>query len=456
MKLHLSKKQKKILSSHSCFRWSRREVMAIGLKSFALASAGSLFPLQRLFAQDGMPHLPGFLVLDLVGGAALPGNFLVGGKGGSEDLLSSYSTLGFDPRNSTMDSRFGLPAPQGTSQFFEGLTETMSSEAQDRFRMTAIAHQAVDDSNNNTTSALGLVTKYWDSKLKSRPKGFGSQGTNSGGRTRLSLDEPALRPLPLNDVRQLNLLKGLGYLNNEGLTDAEIVELLKFQESRTIEALAQLSDQDSAIENKFKEHFDSIHESLTSNMDVDPRNTNEIRNLFGLPGNARTTDESVLTAGIILASIRGLTGPSCVALGGYDYHDGSQSTGDRMDRMAGQTLGRTIELAHRLGKPLFVQILTDGSCSARNGTRNWNADSGQRTLTLMGCYHPDGVNQTKTQIGHFTEGQIAESETFVGRRTDNVAQTVFANYLSSIGAENETEKFADIPASRLDDLLSFT
>src|SRR4051812_32729928 len=43
-------------------------------------------------AAGGGEAIP-FMVFDMAGGAALPGNFLVGKTGGPEDMIDSYETL---------------------------------------------------------------------------------------------------------------------------------------------------------------------------------------------------------------------------------------------------------------------------------------------------------------------------------------------------------------------------
>ena len=456
--IKLNKSQKKVVESHHRVRVSRRDLMGLGLHAFAGSLLAPTLIGRWAQAQTAM-SFPGFMVFDLVGGAALPGNFLVGGVGGSNDLLNSYSTIGFNPRNSTMDERFGLPAPRQTSRMFEGMISAMSEGAQERFRMTSIAHLSVDDSSNNNTSALGLVAKFWTNKGVFKQKGLASQGTSSGGRTQLSLDEPALRPEALTDVTQLNLLTALGFMKNVGVTDENIMGLVEAQQNQFVRQFRELASSDQKnLKDQYEQHFDTFQSSL-SNLQLDPRQIEDVRNVYGINQNTAGNNSTALMAGLAHTCISGFSGPSCTAIGGYDYHDGTQTTGDQADFVAGQAIGRAIEVAHRIQKPFFFQVLSDGSCSSSDGGREWRADSGERTLTLIGSYKPDGVKQTKTQIGHYTSGQIAESNTHVGRRTSNVAQIVFLNYLSNIGMESEIEKYfstSELPTNVIDESITFT
>ncbi|MEQ1876894.1 MAG: hypothetical protein ABL958_09630, partial [Bdellovibrionia bacterium] len=97
---------------------SRRDFLASGLTSMAaysfLPSLFTAIPYKAFGAGEceggaGENKLIPFLVFDMAGGGGLPANFLVGRQGGAKDLLSSYDLLGWDPRASGIDERFGAP-----------------------------------------------------------------------------------------------------------------------------------------------------------------------------------------------------------------------------------------------------------------------------------------------------------------------------------------------------------
>ena len=111
------------------------------------------------------------------------------------------------------------------------------------------------------------------------------------------------------------------------------------------------------------------------------------------------------------------------------------------------------------GKPIFIHVITDGSCSSNSGGRRWVADSGDRSMSLMGYYDPKGVNQVKTQLGHFTQGQIADGSTYVGRRTNHCSNIAFLNYLSTMDKVGDVRSVLDstaLPNSVIDESLAFT
>ena len=76
-----------------------------------------------------------------------------------------------------------------------------------------------------------------------------------------------------------------------------------------------------------------------------------------------------------------------------------------------------MELAARLNKPLFFQIITDGGVSAPPGTRNWNSDSNQRSMTIVGFFDPKGApKQRRIQVGEYTDGGVVNQEITIGGR----------------------------------------
>ena len=125
MKRNLDKKKLEHLEGHSLS--TRRDFLSHGFISFAaLTSMPSILSLgfQQAAAQEAQALAP-FMTFDMAGGAALPGNFLVGNQGGPEDLLESYSQIGWDPRESgALNKEFGLPMSANHSGMLRGLLAT--------------------------------------------------------------------------------------------------------------------------------------------------------------------------------------------------------------------------------------------------------------------------------------------------------------------------------------------
>jgi len=111
------------------------------------------------------------------------------------------------------------------------------------------------------------------------------------------------------------------------------------------------------------------------------------------------------------------------------------------------------------GRPFFFQLLTDGGCSASSGGREWNSDAGEKCMTVMGYYSPDGAPamRSNVQIGAYTDGQGADMSTLVGGQPIKAAYAVFANYLNICGRLGEFERLVPgvFTAAELDSLLVF-
>ena len=161
--------------------------------------------------------------------------------------------------------------------------------------------------------------------------------------------------------------------------------------------------------------------------------------------------------------IQGNTGPGVITLGGFDYHGQGQTAADAKDREMGVQIGRAVELAYRLKKPLFFQLLTDGGVAGRGGTRDWQSDSNIRSLTVIGFYDPKAVpEQRRLQVGEYSDGEgVNQDHALMGGGADiaplRVADAVLANYLSACGRVGEYEKAGRgiFRNSELDSILIF-
>src|SRR3954464_12288592 len=100
---------------------TRRDFLKYGIIPFAgtvlvPSVVTQLLYASRARADEGCQDAGGgeaipFLVFDMAGGGALPGNFLVGKTGGPKDFLDKYETLGWNPRGGSdpLDESFGVP-----------------------------------------------------------------------------------------------------------------------------------------------------------------------------------------------------------------------------------------------------------------------------------------------------------------------------------------------------------
>ncbi len=127
-------------------------------------------------------------------------------------------------------------------------------------------------------------------------------------------------------------------------------------------------------------------------------------------------------------------GSVALELGGYDYHDNTRTTGDARDLEAGRNVGRILETANALGKPVFMYVTSDGAVSSQKSSNQgspWNSDRGTGGVSYMLYFNPNGRPQTSGfQIGSFTQGQVADDSFVTGNSPEAAAAAVFANYLA--------------------------
>ncbi len=410
-------------------------------------------------AAVGSNFIP-MLVFDCAGGAALPGNFLVGGSGGPQDLLKSYDTLGWNPRDAgAVDTRFGLPMASKVSKILSGMLASMSTEAQANFRMGSFLHASQDDSQINLTSALILALEQGvNGSIIQR--GLGT-GTNfSGGNTGGADQSASMQPIVVSSVQDVIGAVSMG----------PVLDLLSVQERRNLLQAAQSMSQNqlSALAGgdigAFGDQMSCAYQNAASYADVgaslDPRNDKDISKIYQLTSSTAVDSSDLISATIVMNVLKKQSGPGVITIAGCDYHDGSQTTGDQIDLTIGTQIGRAIESARLLGQPLFIQIITDGGLFAETGTRNWSGDSGDKSMTVIGYYNPKAapklMKPLSPQVGAYNQGQAADQSSLIGADTAKVAYATLANYMQINGTLSQNaDVFSGQLGQNLDQVLLF-
>jgi hypothetical protein len=449
---------------------SRRDFLRYGLLPFAGHILAPNFLTQVLLQNTaraqglaacggagGSGYLP-FLVIDLAGGAGLPGNFLVGKSGGPKDLIRNYETLGWDPRASgSLDESFGLPmAANNVSQILMGIKNSASPQTLAKFRMGSLCSFSQDDTSVNRTSALTLVSR---AGLKGRflENATGSVNSLSGGNSSDPLKDTALKPVFIKDALDVQNSISHGPAFNT-MPDSELQRLtrsvyeMSSEQMRKFENLPEHQKLSQIAECGYKPTLDygKIIQGLNP---MENQNASQVYRLRG-----QTSEQNAVFAAIVYNVLQGNTGPGAITMGGYDYHDKGQPFTDQKDLEAGQQIGQALELAARLNKPLFIQLITDGGVSSLPGTRTWTSDSNVRSMTVIGYFNPNGApEQRQLQVGEYTDGGTVNQNTIIGDEPAKVANAVLANYLSASGKLGEFDKVAQTPirASDLESVLIF-
>lgn len=422
---------------------TRRDFLAQGAIAF-----GATMTLPSAFGQglraaaidcgggDSISTMTPFMAFDMAGGAALPANFLVGKEGGPKDMLASYDKIGWDPKESgSLNEDFGLPMSAKYSKILAGILANTSPDARKNLRMGGLCHFAQDDTSGNKLNAASLILQSgFRGALVSN--GMGLVDSVSGGNSAPVMANIALRPTIIRSVTD-----ALGATNYGGqaLTNFKIQQKKTLAQSALALNKSQAMDYVDEVDGQMLADlsqcaYEKSLSFLQSAEGLDPRLDATVRAVYQLQQNSNPADGNSVAATLAMNTLKANSGPSVWTLGGCDYHDGTQTTGDGKDMEMGVQIGRAIELAFRLQKPFFFQLLTDGGCDATQGTRSWRGDSGDKCMTVVGFYNPKAApKMIRQQVGHFTDGQGAERSTLIGSEPALVGYAVLANYLNVHG-----------------------
>jgi hypothetical protein len=323
------------------------------------------------------------------------------------------------------------------SKILAGILQTTTADARSKLRMGIFCHFGFDDTPRNPHNALTLVAKS-GTKGSLVDIGLGMANSNSGGKSEPTYVDASLKPVFISRDRGLDDLSGA----------IKFGEAFDSLDRRVVQAVGQgamgLSNSqiDKYMDMDGGDEFAALSRcayekatTFTQGTDaVDPRRDATMQNIYGINQNTAPSMESVIEATIVMNSLKGLSGPGCIVIPDCDYHTGTQDAGDGRDLAAGLALGRAIQSAHDLGRPLFFQLLTDGAVGAQPNTRIWSDESGDKSSTVIGFYNPNGPQtMVREQVGAFTDGQSADRTTFIGSDASKVGYAVLANYLAVSG-----------------------
>jgi hypothetical protein len=158
--------------------------------------------------------------------------------------------------------------------------------------------------------------------------------------------------------------------------------------------------------------------------------------------------DTAATATVMKLVIDGYAGAGTIAMGGFDYHDGTRATGETRNFKAGQMIGAVLEYAQRKGSPVMIYVISDGSLNsnmmpdnstAGRGKLGWQGDNSSVASTFFLVYSPKGrpalLNGTAgQQIGYFTAaGNVVSSSSIVGNAVTTLVQVVILNYMGLNG-----------------------
>ncbi|WP_408096435.1 hypothetical protein ACJVC5_15455 [Peredibacter sp. HCB2-198] len=457
---------------------TRRDFLAqgfLGMTAFALApSALSMLSSSAHAAECAPPifeHLTPVIIIDIAGGGNIAGsNVMVGGAGGQMDFLASYASLGlpteFHPSKSgQVNTEMGL-AFHSSSGILQGIRNITSQSTRDNTEGIIFCTTSDDDTGNNQSNPI-----YWLHKAGAKGKLAqlaGTLQTESGGNSTSPLDSinPAVAPVRITSRQEAINLVSTGTILGS-LSESKVRSIMNTASRISERKLAgfsrrSLPEQIQALVGcGFSESSEQLYKVKPG--DVDPNEDMVAKTIFDKITNSDTRNRSRAISKLVLD---GHIGVGTITLGGFDYHDGTRTTGDARDFDLGQLMGAIMELAAAKKTDVVIYVLTDGGVAA-NGTVDstgkfvWAGDSGQRSATFMMVYKNDGrpsLRTTKRQIGYYkANGAVEGSAMLTSNSVVTTSKAMVANYLALHGLEGNFENVVgDDPfRNKLDQYLVF-
>jgi hypothetical protein len=438
----IEKKTNEFIQMHGRLPLNRREFLGAGLIQFAGFMAlppmlKSMGPGRNAKADvvcdvAKSSELPALITLNLQGGAGLSANWMPLDQG--LQPLASYSKMGWGVGPAAV-KEFANQAPFfATSPLLAALkTAVPDTMALLNTNFVGVAVRSQDDSGGNRFDITGLTKAA--GLTGTLLANLGTSNTVTGNNTQPAFVTP---PAPLvvgsyNDIQ--------GALSVSGsLTKIATRAPALFS---TIQKLNTLQAQKYAAQN-YGQQLEQLmvcrsqdNTNLVSNPNgaaTDPLSEAPVATAWGITANTSKSSRDYVFATMVYNALKGNAGSANLTIGGYDYHNGTRTTGDTKDAEAGTVIGRIITTAYRLNKKVFIIVTSDGSVTSAESDvagSPWGSDGGLRGSSFMIAMDPTGGTTAKGfQLGHYSSAQAADDKTLVGTAPERAAAAMFANYLA--------------------------
>lgn len=439
---------------------TRRDFLGAGLIPFAAyAVAPSLSMLLTPMSAEAQAacgaatatgYIP-FITIKLSGGASLAGGIVTKDLNGN--FLPSYSKVGggsgptysYNVTKDFGDMEFPGVAIGGTttglvSKFLQGarnprnVNNAPRPAALDKASFVWQAVSSNDDSAMNPFDITGLVIKMGLQGGKLPNLGRADTSTGIGAKSTLV---PPPAPFVVGNVN--DLANALGY--TAGLKDLStaqktaVARTIASMTSSQLQRLATTAPQQAVTSLVDCAGVKNVDLIASGGGDVNPYTVatlgTDLAAIWGVQATDRTSQNATFGA-MVYNAISGNASTVNLEMGGYDYHDNTRTTGDTRDLAAGEVVGKILETAAYLKKPVFVYVCSDGatvSAEASTADGMWVSDRGIAGVQYMIGYHPTARPVvTGTQIGGFNTSQAADGRFATGNSPELASQAVFANY----------------------------
>ena len=434
---------------------------------------------------SGNGPLP-FITIDLAGGANLIGSeALAGVSGGQLAFLSAagYSRLGLPgsmvpTSTANVDNTLGLLF-HSDSAIARGIKTKAQAATLAGMNGVVIPAMSQNDTGNNPLNAMyGIAmaaagvpgaTAQYGSLLTL----CGTQSTVSGGNSAspAAYINPTLQPTTIaSSVDDTGLVSSSGSAPSAD-TLAAMASQARISAGATIQTPANVTANtpdpavfagttigstliqgNPAADGALKEQVRCAYAKntftatvfgspSTLNPDLDP-------NIVGASGIFSTTEytdsDFKKTAAVMKLVINGYAGAGTITLGGYDYHDSTRASGETKNQKAGVVIGAILDYARRVGRPVMIQVISDGSLNSTGmvdssaAGRNkfgWQGDAQQTAASFILAYSPRARPTMLTQqIGFLnSDGTVSATSSPAANANNLLVQTVILNWMAANG-----------------------
>ncbi|GAC1458273.1 MAG: hypothetical protein PVSMB6_17210 [Steroidobacteraceae bacterium] len=464
----------------------------------AAAAAPTLSPDIQALLGSGQCNVPTkssgvpFICFDLAGGANLVGSeVLVGVQGGQANFLSTagFGKLGVPgnmvPTSSTfINSQFGLLWHADGAILRGMLSKATTPATAAGTNGAVIPAMSQNDTQSNTTNAMyGIAAAGAQGLLLTL---VGTESSVSGGNSMALMYtiNPALQPTTISQPADAIALVNTGGATADPVAVAVLESQARISGASTLyqpgtessiggalsaptggtPGVQLLGDPtaDTALKNQVRCAY--VKSANTAAVYGNPAALDPTRDPLITGGAApiftaaEFGDSDVqMTATVMKLVLDGYAGAGTIAMGGYDYHDGTRATGEMRNFKAGQMIGAVLEYAQRKGTPVMIQVLSDGSLSANSmvdtssAGRNklgWQGDNSSVAATFFLVYSPiarpvprNGV--AGQQIGYFSaDGSVVSSSSPAANSVNQIPELIMLNYMGLMGTDAQfTSKF---------------
>ncbi len=390
-----------------------------------------------------------FVTVNLSGGAAMASNFVP--MNAKREPISSYSKLGLGDNQVPIEKEFGNVPFAGInngvliSKFLTGIRAQANAATLANTAFIAIPCDSQNDTSSNKFDISGAVTRA--GLIGTNFPNLGRVNNGTGLKQAAAIVAP---PSPLVVSNYTALLTAIGYgaalgtaLNTTQKNSlAKLMSDLNTSQTRKLASIQGTDGIKNVLDCAGIKNVDVVAKGASS---VDPRQNANFSQIWGVNTNTAVTNRELIFGAMVYNSLIGQAGSSNLDLGGYDYHDNTRTSGDTKDLDAGTVIGRILQSAAVLQKPVFVYVVSDGSVFSQDSqsrTAGWAGDRGSNGVAYVLYYDPKGRPATSDyQIGQFNDNQAADTSFITGGNPELAAAAVFANWCQ---ANKRNDLFAKV------------